>query len=97
MEVLRDYQEMANRLRGGTSEDELSDDGTLAQFEEVLARAEPVNADDVLAKALYIAECVRVDGGLVPKETVDGLVRGLIRVLDPARGSPPARAAPTPP
>lgn len=75
--------------------DGVSDDSeaALSGLEQVLAHGEIATPDDLLAKALYLQACGRVDPGLIPAEALDTLVAGIIRLHGPQLSQMPASPA----
>lgn len=63
-------------------------DSLQGNLEQLLAAGEIASPDDLFAKARYLQDCGRIDPGLIPKEALDTLVVGIVRLLGPSLSQP---------
>lgn len=79
MEILMAYQKTSKAFERDELADKSAADALLARLEHRLIDAECQSAEDLVAKALYLQDTVRLDSGLVTSRVVDTLVAGIQR------------------
>lgn len=79
MEILIAYQKTIRSFECDELVDESAADALLARLEHRLIDAECQSAEDLVAKALYLQDTVRLDSGLVTSRAVDTLLSGIQR------------------